>query len=264
MKKSRVTAAVIFLSALFLGACGVRGAGADDGANASGANVGADDGGVGAETDTEEADALVLFSKEDAAVVPAIPEYSFEEATEAGTVQELYGMLPGAAEGTWYIVTVDGVEHYYGAYGQAGEDIAERFDDASDGFSAEQFGFAIFSDAYSLANGIAVGMTQEEILAAYPNMAVVDFEGRSLQGDGEDFRGIGSLGWNPAAYPRSNAGMDSGWDYGGNDYVWSNQFDHLLIAEVDTGETDALPLYMGLLIKDHVVAAITFYYPTAG
>ncbi|MCM1103935.1 MAG: hypothetical protein NC409_07490 [Clostridium sp.] len=204
MKKSRVTAAVVFLSALFLGACGARDAGAEDGS----ANAGTDSDASAGENDG--ADALVLFSKEDAAVAPVIPEYSFEEAKEAGTVQELYGMLPGAAEGTWYIVTVDGVEHYYGAYGRAGEDAAGRFDGASDGFSAERFGFAIFSDAYSLANGIAVGMTQAEILAAYPNMAVVDFEGRSLQEDGEDFREIGSLGWNPAAYPRSNAGMDSG------------------------------------------------------
>lgn len=35
---------------------------------------------------------LMKKSRVTAAVVPVIPEYSFEEAKEAGTVQELYGM----------------------------------------------------------------------------------------------------------------------------------------------------------------------------
>lgn len=34
-------------------------------------------------------------------------------------------------------------------------------------------------------------------------------------------------------------------------------------ADINLGETDALPVYLGLLVKDKKVAAITFYYPTA-
>lgn len=53
------------------------------------------------------------------------------------------------------------------------------------------------------------------------------------------------------------------WEYNGKDYKWSNQFDCIMIADIDLGETDTLPVYLGLLVKDEKVAAITFYYPTA-
>lgn len=229
MRKGRMTMAAVFLAVVFLTACG---ADAADGKN--------------------EAGELACFSQEDAAVIPEIREYSFKEVREAGTVQELRGMLPGASEGTWYIASVDGVEYYYGAY------------DFEEGEDAALFGYAIFSDAYSLGNGITVGMTQEELLAAYPNMAVIDFEGNNLREDGNSSVQIGNMGWNATAYPRSSLGMDSEWAYGGKDYVWSDQFDDLMIAQIDRGEADVLPLYVGLLMKEHVVYAITFYYPTAG
>lgn len=46
-------------------------------------------------------------------------------------------------------------------------------------------------------------MKQEEILAEYPDMAVMDFEGNYLNGNVE-----ACMGWNNVAYPRSYIDMD--------------------------------------------------------
>ena len=37
-----------------------------------------------------------------------------------------------------------------------------------------------------------------------------------------------------------------------------------MIADINIGNYDTLPLYVGLLMKDDMVSAITFYNPTAG
>ena len=58
--------------------------------------------------------------------------------------------------------------------------------------------------------------------------------------------------------------MDDEWDYKGEDYYWENQFDYIMIADINLGNNDTLPLYVGLLMKDDMVSAITFYNPTAG
>ena len=90
-------------------------------------------------------------------------------------------------------------------------------------------------------------------------MAVIDFEGNFVYGEVTGF-----LGWNGAVYPRSYIGMDSDWSYEEKDYHWTDQFDYMMVADIALNDTDAPPVYLGLLIKDHVVAAITFYHPTAG
>lgn len=36
-----------------------------------------------------------------------------------------------------------------------------------------------------------------------------------------------------------------------------------MIADIDFVTYDTLPIYVGLFMKDNVVSAITFYYPTA-
>ena len=102
-------------------------------------------------------------------------------------------------------------------------------------------------------------MTMEEVLEKYPNMAVMNFDGSYL-----DKEVTGHQGWNPIAYPCSYVGMDEDWDYAGKDYQWSDQFDCIMIADIDLGAEDTLPLYLALMVKDNAVAAITFYYPTAG
>jgi len=131
------------------------------------------------------------------------------------------------------------------------------------------YGYAIISDEYSLANGITVGMTEDEILKSYPNMAVIDFDNNYVYKEI-----IGHQGWNGTAYPSSYIGTDSDWDYNGEDYYWTNQFDYVMIANINDPHRgnspvnlavthDKLPVYLALFIKDNVIKAITFYYPTA-
>jgi len=197
-------------------------------------------------TDTEEMSLIQTFTSGDVAVIPEIKEYDFAAAKEAGTIRQIRGVLPGTDEGVWYTILIDGVEYYYGKY------------DFKDGEDADFFGYAIVSDEYSLQNGISVGMTMEEILEKYPDMVVMDFEGNHLRQ-----KVTGHQGWNAFSYPRSYIGMDEDWEYGGKDYEWQEQFDCIMIADIDLG-ADTLPVCVGLLIKDSAVAAITFYNPTAG
>lgn len=197
---------------------------------------------------TENEPAMIqTFTESDVAVTPVIEEYDFTTAKDMGSMQQIYGMLPGTSEGVWYIVSIDGVEYYYGKYGQ------------KDAEEAEYFGYAIFSSSYSLQNGICVGMTMDEVLEKYPNMAVMNFDGSYLEKEV-----TGHQGWNPTAYPRSYVGMDEDWDYAGKDYEWADRFDCIMIADITLGAEHSLPRYMALMIKDHAVAAITFYCPTAG
>lgn len=186
-----------------------------------------------------------VFASEDVRVTPEIVEYDFESACEKGEQQQIYGMLPGASEGIWYIITVDGVEYYYG-----------RYDFSVD--RTELFGYAIVSVEHSLANGISVGMTKNEVIELYPAMAMLDMENNSLN------EVVGHMGWNSAAYPCSPVGMDEKLQYAdGKEYRWDDQFDYVMIADVEQ-QPEALPVYVALMMKDDIVSAITFYYPTAG
>ena len=188
---------------------------------------------------------IQVFGTEDVKVTPGIVEYDFESACEKGEKQQIYGTLPGASEGIWYIVTVDGVEYYYG-----------RYDFSVD--RTELFGYAIVSGEHSLANGISVGMTKNEVIELYPAMAMLDMENNSLNGV------VGHMGWNSTAYPCSPVGMDEKLQYAdGKEYRWDDQFDYVMIADVEQ-QPEALPVYVALMMKDDIVSAITFYYPTAG
>lgn len=196
--------------------------------------------------DNKELVYIHVFEQEDVVVDPEIIEYNFENACKLGTIQEIDGILPGTGEGTWYVIEIEGVEYYFGKYDfQEIEDVI-------------LYGYTILNDKYSLLNGITVGMTEDEILDMYPNMAVIDFENNYLYKEI-----VGHQGWNSSAYPRSYINMDDNWEYNGEDYYWSNQFDYVIIADINIGEPDALPIYLGLLMKDNLVESITFYYPTA-
>ena len=198
---------------------------------------------------------ICCFQQEDVAVVPEVQEYSYEDAVQIGEVLKIDGMLPGLSMGTWYIVDIDGVEYFYGKY-----NFDESLSANPDYGKYILFGWAIVDNSYELANGIKVGMNESEILEQFPNMAVMDFENDYIYN-----KVTGHQGWNGIAYPHSYAGMDSNWDYEGKDYYeWTDQFDYIMIADIDLNNVDTLPIYVGLLIKDQVVAAITFYYPTAG
>lgn len=207
--------------------------------------------------DSTSVSSIHNFEQDEVLIAPEILEYSFEEAVKIGEVQELDGVLPGADLGTWYTVTIEGVEYYYGRYGEI-PSYYSKYDIAWEEY--QLFGWSIVNDTYELANGIKIGMKEENILEQYPDMAVIDFEDNSIYGIDYGF-----MGWNGIAYPRSYEGMDSNWDYQGNDYYkWTDQFDYIMVADINFNTIDILPQYLGLLIKDNTVAAITFYYPTAG
>lgn len=192
----------------------------------------------------ENVSSIQIFTPEEVEVTPKIAEYDYESACELGEVSQMRGMLPGMGEGTWYTVEIDGVEYFYATY--------DHFPDKT-----ELFEYAIVSEEYSLANGISVGMTKNELLERYANMAIEDTEGNILNGM------TGYMGWSSAWYPRSLTGMDEELDYGEEKYYyWDSQFDYIMIACVEQ-EQDTLPLSLALMMKDDVVAAITFYYPTA-
>ncbi len=198
---------------------------------------------------TEQALAVPLiqvFSQEDVKVVPELTIDSFEEAVRLGEVEEMRGGVPGAVEGTWYIITIDDMEYYYFKY-----DFSEN---VSEGDCSPYY--AIMGEKHTLANGIHVGMSEEEVLALYPNMAVMDFEDNYIYD-----RICGHQGWNGIGYPNNERADDINQiEY----WRWIDQFDYVMIGDIDLGTYDTLPLYIGLMMKDKKVAAITFYYPTAG
>lgn len=195
---------------------------------------------------TEDSIHLQVFEQAEVEVIPEVTEYDFTDASAIGNVQELKGMLPGTGEGTWYTVVIEGIEYYYGQY------------DNEEEKEPLLYGYSVVGDNYSLANGITVGLTKEEILEKYPDMASMDFEGYYLDGVRTP-----KLTWSGSAYPRSYMGMDSDFDYYGEDYRWENQFDYVIIADINLGTDDTLPMCVGLLMKGDIVSAITFYYPTA-
>ena len=186
------------------------------------------------------------FGRDEVLVVPAADQYDFQSAGKTGKITEIYGNLPGASLGTWYTVEIEGVEYYFA-----------RYDGQAEGIQPACYGYSIVSKAHVLANGISVGMTKKEILAAYPDMSMEDFEGNQMN------EVSGSMGWNFTSYPRSSSASDVDENSSGGSYYWHDQFDYILIAGIDVGAEDVLPMYVGLLMKDDVVAAITFFYPTA-
>ena len=200
-------------------------------------------------TDDNKSDITHLhsFNKDEVEISPSIERYDFVTASSYGNAVSLEGLLPGATVGTWYIITIDGIEYYYGDYGMQPESIPQ------------QLGYSIIDDTHILNNGISVGMTRDEVLELYPNLAIMDFEGNFIYE-----RVDGCLGWNSATYPRSPQNTDDSWEYENIDYYWTNQFDYVMIGNIETDTADDAPYYLGLLVKDNKISAITFYFPTYG
>lgn len=190
---------------------------------------------------------LHTFNEDEIKINPGIENYDFTTASSYETTVSIEGILPGASMGTWYISTIDGVEYYFTDYHTQPESISQLI------------GYSIIDDTHVLGNGISVGMTENEVLELYPNLAAMDFEGNFIYEKVD-----GCLGWNNATYPRSPQDTDDTWAYENADYYWTNQFDYVLIGNIETNVTDDAPYYVGLLIKDATISAITFYCPTAG
>ena len=184
-----------------------------------------------------------VFEQKEVEIVPQLEEYTFEQASELGIMTQQEGVLPGLGRGTWYTVEINGVVYHYGQYeNQTLEQV-------------QLFSYAIVKDTYCLANGICVGMTEEDILAKYPNMAVMNFNNEYL------YEAVTAhQGWNGNAYPRIIHEEDDVY----TESYWLEQFDYVMIGDINLGTEDTLPIYVGLLVKDGKVAAITKYNPTAG
>ncbi len=191
----------------------------------------------------EQKPMIQRFSQEEVAVTPQVPIYTYEEAAARTTATEYRDFLPGASEGTWYVMELEGIEYFYARYD----------------FKAEEqpmlcgAGYVIVGDNYALANGLKVGMTEEEVLALYPNMAVLDFEGKPVYKEV-----IGANIWNLGHYPQSETWLEDGIDY-----QWTDQFDYVMMGLIEQ-EDNTLPWYVGLMVKDNIVRAISFHSPTAG
>lgn len=184
-----------------------------------------------------------VFEQKEVEIVPMLEEYTFEQANELGIMTQQEGELPGLGRGIWYTVEINGVVYHYGQYEhQTLEQV-------------ELFSYAIVKDTYALANGICVGMTEEDVLTKYPNMAVMNFDNEYL------YEAVTShQGWNGNAYPCITHEEDGVTIR----QRWLDQFDYVMIGDINLGNVDTLPIYLGLLMKDGKVAAITKYYPTAG
>lgn len=163
------------------------------------------------------------ISHAEAAVIPEVEILTYEEALALGEVREYTGNLPGSDEGIWYLVTAGGVEYIYGKY---------DFDEEG---NYELFSWALRDDSHQLANGLKVGMTEEEALEVCPALTAIDFEG------------TGYPAWNGTAYPDN----------------WTDEFDQILIANIENHKDD-LPVHLALMMRSGKVAAITWYEPTAG
>ncbi len=175
------------------------------------------------------------FLPEEVAVSPAVPQYEFDTAKEYGIAHEITGTLPDGTIGTWYTIHIDDVEYYY----------ARPEGEAA---SADLIGYTIFSENCTLPNGLSIGMTFEELRAGFRNLVAIDFENNYYLTEGKQ-----TDGWNYKLYPHSLPGSDT-------DYLWSDQFDYLFLADI-VQENDTAPLRLGLLMKDDIVAGITFYPP---
>ena len=163
------------------------------------------------------------ISPSKAAVMPEIEMLTFEEASAQGGIMEYAGTLPGSDEGVWYLVTTGGVEYIYGKY---------DFDEEG---KYELFSWALRDNSHQLANGLKVGMTEEEALEICPVLISIDFEG------------TGWPAWNGIAYPDN----------------WTDEFDNILTANIENHKDD-LPVFLALMMKSGKIAAITQYEPTAG
>lgn len=186
---------------------------------------------------------IQVFEQDEIRIVPVLEEYTFAQASELGIMTQQMGILPGLGRGIWYTIEINGVVYHYGQYeNQTLEQV-------------QLFSYAIVKDTYRLANGICVGMTEEDILAKYPNMAVMNFNNEYL------YEAVTAhQGWNGNSYPRIIHEEDDVY----TESCWLEQFDYVMIGDINLGTEDTLPIYVGLLMKDGKVAAITKYNPTAG
>ena len=160
-------------------------------------------------------------------LVLGVPVWAYETAEKAGCVETIEAILPGVTEGTWNVVSIGGVDYYYGCYNQTPDD-------------RELFSYVITGENIVLENGICVGMIENTLLEICPGLVKVGFdENRS------------AWQFNSSAYATG----------------FADQYDYFYGAEIMCGcsgtDMEHVPLELAVLIKDGKVAGITAFSPTA-
>ncbi len=185
-----------------------------------------------------------VFERNEVTLTKPVPDYyTLDALMKIGTIRTIQGILPGASPGTWYIAENRGIVYYFGCpEGKSTE-------------NAELYSYAVFDEEYPLANGIKVGMSKEEILARYPNMAIAKINGESYEENQ-----AWDLGFDGNCYPHSHSGDDAYLNYQGKEYWhWQDQFDYCLLAEIDGETRQGRAMALALMMREDKVEAITFY-----
>lgn len=161
-------------------------------------------------------------------LILGVPVWEHDMVVSVGTVEIKEDILPGAAEGVWSIVTIGGVEYYYGCY-----------DCAPDEW--DLFSYVITGEQLVLENGLHAGITEEEMLHVCPGLVKIEFtDDRS-----------------PWQFNGGGYAADFVDSY---DYFYAAQ----ILCGCEESENEHVPLELALLIKDGKVTGITVFSPTAG
>ncbi|MBP3610728.1 MAG: M56 family metallopeptidase [Lachnospiraceae bacterium] len=146
----------------------------------------------------------------------------------AGGAQETYESLDEWGYDEWYTLTLDGICHFFYTIQN----------------DSHAWNIAITTPDYPLSGGAKVGMTEQELLTLYPDLAKT-----ALNWDDSSFSArYGNLfSFRDDLFPES---FLANYDYAYTAYLEKDQ--------------DGLPICIAFLMQDDMVAAITVYMPTAG
>lgn len=164
----------------------------------------------------------------------AIDEESLPRFTELVSAG---GKVTGEASdsiniGRFYTVSLDGIEYFF-----LGEDASTRDDRA--------WHLAITTPDYPLSGGAKAGMTTEELLALYPDLAKTELDWDDIVF--QALYGPSMFNFRDDQFPES----------------FLAKYDYAYTAYLEKGH-DGLPVCIAFLIKGDSVSAITVYMPTAG
>ncbi|HKM34773.1 MAG TPA: hypothetical protein VJY54_08530 [Lachnospiraceae bacterium] len=182
----------------------------------------------------EESTSLHLFTLDEVTYTPEISDYSSMDLVDIPTETIYENGIFAGSPCSWQAFEENGIYYMFAV-----------FEEQEIGFTQ----YVILSDEYTAPCGIKVGMSEDEVLNLYPNISVVNFDGEWIAGYNS------SLGFNGSGFPRE-------YDIDGKRFNWYEQYDHCMLAEVETGEE--MPYYMVMFVKDNKIMGICFEYPTAG
>ena len=154
----------------------------------------------------------------------------FSELTRAGG--KVIGETSDSMNtGMFYTISFNGIEYFF-----VGDQSSSRDDRA--------WHLAITSPDYPLSGGAKAGMTTEELLALYPDLAKTELDWDDIVF--QALYGPSMFNFRDDQFPES----------------FLNKYDYAYTAYLEKGH-DGLPVCIAFLIKDTTVSAITVYMPTA-